>query len=385
MHITFRTVLCLALVTVSLCGHADERGEALLKEVKQEALKVKTFVGKATLIMKLPDNSSKDMPLREMKYQAEVKIKFPNRYFIKMKAKLSANNLPSKVSNSLVEVWSISDGLQSYWYMVPMKSYTKEPATTTPKAESNVYLLLPSLVKINNAPTKVDYAGQEVVEGITYDLLNVEGPRTKSLLYISRERRVMRAKWFNRDVGMEVEEFVTEHKTGVNLPDSLFTFVPPKGATLQVIPDYTSELRPVNSIAPDFSLHLVDGADFNLNTTLKEKRVVLVCLSQASDFLIKSNMTDLQCLYDTYSKQGLTIVFHENRLSKEVVFKAMKQAGTTFPVAIKEDNTEASVLTQLAHPSQSAYYLIGANGKILYRTTSSSEDVLGEEIKKALK
>jgi peroxiredoxin len=384
MQTAFRAVFCLAFALFSLSAYADERGEALLKEVKQEALKMKTFVGKATLVMKTTNLAMRGIPDGLAKIQSEIKIKFPRQYVVKSKSTMYLASSPSKPLKSFMEEWNICQGYITFKYDL----LTKQCNTTMmfdENVERSTYLLLPTLLNWQISLKKVNYGGQEVVAGTTYDLLEARAQGMKIRLYISPERRIMRAKMFHKDFGAEVEEFLTEYKIGGKVPDSVFREIPKGVFTITDSTPISHELRPVNSIAPDFSLNVVNGAPFNLNATLKESRLVLVCLSQGNGFRVSVPMKALQRLHEAYQKQGLTTLFYENRESKEMVFKVTKEAGVTFAIAIKEDNKEATVVSQLAHPSETAYFLIGARGKILYCTTDFDEEDFMEEIMKALK
>ena len=234
----------------------------------------------------------------------------------------------------------------------------------------------------------VDYEGRAMVENVLCHVVYVE--------YV-RQARQFRERWFfgiNDNLPRKVEQLEIDHKgrhgayvltlSGLRansvFEDSKFRISLPKGYTVKL---YEPPIRPpllsTNSLAPDWKLF--DSA--NREHSLLEYRGKIIVMDFWATWCgpcIKA-MPSLQKLYDKYKTRGVE-VFGVNVWEESNPVAYMEQRKFNYGLLLKgEDVAEAYQVGSLP-----TLYIVGADGKVIYRTAITNEAeveaVLEEYLKK---
>ena len=264
----------LALLALgTMPAHADEKGEALLKEVETATKAVKTLSADLTMSLSAKDAEGRD---QTVKTAAAVKLKKPNFARIEF--------APGKLPKAIA-----SDG-KNLFTLMPDNRYQKIPVDAQGKNIEAEWAAPISMFFSGRfdgyggdkpAPA---YVGKQTIEGSDYEVVQTSSVKPfiyTTKLYIAPSKLVTRMEMqitqnkrtFNYSAALK------NVKVDAPLSDAAFAYAPPKGATLYKAPsldDYNDKLLAVNSAAPTFALSTPAGGKLTLEDALKNKKAVLV-------------------------------------------------------------------------------------------------------------
>ena len=256
-----------------LPARADEKGEALLKEVEKANKAAKTLTADLTMSYNAKDAEGKG---QAMKLAAAVKLKKPNLARIEFSEGQFARVIAS-------------DGKNLYTLM-PNNQYQKNAADAQGRNISALWATQISMFFSGqftgfggDKPTPM-YVGRQTVDGTDYEVVQTSSAKPfiyTAKLYIAPSKLVTRMEMqITQDKQKIAYDAVLKNvKVDATLSDSVFAYAPPKGATLYKAPsmdDYNNKLLPVNSAAPKFALSTPTGGKVALDDVLKSKKAVLV-------------------------------------------------------------------------------------------------------------
>jgi thiol-disulfide isomerase/thioredoxin len=234
----------------------------------------------------------------------------------------------------------------------------------------------------------VDYEGRAMVENVLCHVVYVE---------YARQTRQFRERWFfgiNDNLPRKVEQLATDDKgrhgayvltlsdLRVNsvLEDSKFRISLPEGYTVKLYePPTRPPLLPTDSLAPDWKLS--DSA--NREHSLSEYRGKIIVMDFWATWCgpcIRA-MPALQKLYDKYKTRGVK-VFGINVWEESNSVAYMEQRKFNYGLLLNgEDVAKAYQVDSLP-----TLYIIGIDGKVIYRAAITNEEkvetVLEEYLKK---
>lgn len=230
-------------------------------------------------------------------------------------------------------------------------------------------------LKLQSQTEIADYEGRAMVENVLCHVVYVE---------YARQARQFRERWFfgiNDNLPRKVEILATDDKgrhgayvltlsglqTNSIFEDSKFRISLPKGYMVKLYePPTRPPLLPTGSLAPNWKL--LDSA--SREHSLSEYRGKIIVMDFWATWCgpcIKA-MPSLQKLYDKYKTRGVE-VFGVNVWEESNPVAYMEQRKFNYGLLLKgEDVAEAYQVGSLP-----TLYIIGTDGKIIYRTAITNE------------
>lgn len=251
-------------------ARADEKGEALLREVTGATKKVKSLSADLKIAYRFGKNNSK--------MTGALAVQRPNLARI-------------DVSGQPVEQMVVSNGKTLYLVMKGQKQYMKQPADPNGANIQGASLIASLFFTPQLETILAGLAGTTTVsptlkgtlqrEGVRYQRLEVTGNAGKNrlTLYISPKKLVQGILFEqkNGDESMQMEEFLSNLKVGTKLPARLFAYTPPVGFKVYEQPDFNAKLLAVGAEAPPFELSRPDDkSKFSLAKMLEGRKAVIV-------------------------------------------------------------------------------------------------------------
>jgi outer membrane lipoprotein-sorting protein len=252
-------------------ARADEKADALLKQVAEKTRATKTLSADLTLSMQRPDGG------QNMNAQGTVKLMKPNYAHIAVKGA----GMPQVMA---------STG-KDFYVLLPDNQYQKTAATP---GGSNINLLwaMPiayffnpgtaALAPFGQGPdVKTSYLGPQTVNGTKMEAVAVTGEKPiphKITMMIGPEKlfRQVRVELTQEGQTTRYEAALNNLKTGAPMTAAAFAYTPPKTAKLYEAPNLEKNLVAVGKKAPAFALPTPQGGTLALENTLKDKKAVLV-------------------------------------------------------------------------------------------------------------
>lgn len=261
-----------ALLALAPAGYADQKADALLRQVAAKTKATKTLSADLQMTMRPPTGQG-----QTVKSAGSVRLMKPNYARIT----LTGGPLAQTIA---------SDG-KSLYLLNPGNQYQKRDADPQGRNISALWALpiayffnptLDSFAPFGRDPdTKVRYAGRQTVGGAAMDLVALTGdkpmPHTITL-FIGPDKLFHRVR-VDLKQGSETARYeaaFTNLRAGKPLTAASFAYTPPKTAKLHEPPDLNAKLVPVGSKAPAFDLPTPAGGKLALENTLKDKKAVLV-------------------------------------------------------------------------------------------------------------
>lgn len=264
-------ILCVILAVAALLSgspvRADEKAQALIKEVAAATKAAKTLSADITM--------SQSFNGQSMKATGAIKLRKPNKALIKLGAPFSQT--------------VASDGRDVITFMETANQYMKEKAD--PKgANIQVMFAFPAAafftadgnslgiryLKTANAT----YAGTEKRGDIEYRVLQViEGEKNVFRLYVAPNKLITGAsiEIKQADGSAKLDAFLSKVKINEEISESAFVFALPKTAKLYEPPSYDAKLLAAGTEAPPFELKSpIDSSPISLGKSLDKKKIVLV-------------------------------------------------------------------------------------------------------------
>jgi thiol-disulfide isomerase/thioredoxin len=281
----------------------------------------------------------------------------------------------------------VSDGQYTWTYIAPSNRYTKKAAIDWPQS-SLASMGLGSASDVEKMFKEVKTVGEEALEvdGKKIDCWVVElkldrlpFPQQPGIdlsnfverCWIAKDQKIC----FKLTVSgimsggqipapTRLQETVTLHsvKLNVDLPESLFRFTPPGGATevekLSSSPDTKPEL--VGKPAPALRVQSLDGKAYDLSQ-LKGKVVLLHFWTTWCE-PCRAEMTELDKLQKEHSADGFVLLGVDVGEGRGIVEKYLKSSGVTHPIAVANDANLFSAYQVRAFPT---HVLIGRDGVVV--------------------
>jgi outer membrane lipoprotein-sorting protein len=278
----YRTVAALTggLAFLALCPHsarADEKGEALLREVAQATRKTLSLTADIT-------TTTNRTGEREKRMTGKFAVQRPN---------LAKIDMTGQPLNQMV----VSNGKEMTIVIKDQKQYKKQKATAngesiygafflgslffTPDIKTHLGSVFSSFGagKSTISPTLKE---EEVRDGVKYQVLEIadNGARKMRLrVYVGPQKLiqgVILEQTFN-EKALKVEEFFSNMKVGAKLSVNLFAYKPPAGYKLHSPSDNKAKLLAVGTEAPAFELtRPEDKSKVSLARMLEGRKAVLV-------------------------------------------------------------------------------------------------------------
>jgi len=255
-------------------ARADEKADALLKEVETASKAVKTLTADLSMSQKAKDPNGKE---ESMKMVASLKLKKPNLARIDF------------TQGEFVKTIA-SDG-KTLFTLMPGNQYQKAKVDADGKNIDTLWaapvaMFFSGRFTLMGAESKAatTYAGKQTIEGTEYDVVQVSGTKPfaySGKLYIAPSKLATRLDLEITGGGqkMQVDAVLTNVKKNVPLTEAGFAYAPPKDAVVFEQPsleEFNKKLLPVGSAAPRFALSAPTGGKVELAEVLKGKKAVLV-------------------------------------------------------------------------------------------------------------
>jgi len=255
-------------------ARADEKADALLKEVETTSKAMKTLTADLSMSQKAKTPDGKE---QSMKMVASLKLKKPNLARIEFTQGEFAKTIASDGKN----LFTLMPGNRYQKTKVDADGKNIDTLWAAPAAMffSGRFTLMG--VESKAATT---YVGKQTIEGTEYDVVQVSGTKPfaySGKLYIAPDKLATR---LDLEVGVgaqkiQVDAVLTNIKKNVPLTEAGFAYAPPKDAVVLEVPsleEFNKKLLPVGSAAPRFALSALSGGKVELAEVLKGKKAVLV-------------------------------------------------------------------------------------------------------------
>lgn len=366
------------LMLGAMPGRADEKGEALFKEVEAATKAVSTLSADLAMSQKLDE--------REMKVTGKVSLKRPN------KAQIDLN---APISQSVV-----SDGKTTYQIMAGQKQYLKRNADPDGR-DLGAGWALPVTLFFNQdlslfagAPNaKPKHGGTEKIGGIEYQILEIQGgPEKTDLLrfYVSPDKIITGFRATLKPDGreMKLDAFLNNVKLGAELDEKLFAYTPPADFKLfdpaKDQPNFEEKLIAVGKPAPKFTLTSSTGSKVSLADAVKNKRAVLINFWFYHCGACREEFPHLQKLYTELKSKGFDILAINGSDDKATINKYLTEKKFTFRALLGGENggldyDVAEKYGVMAYPTN---YLIDSDGNVLWRSVGFDEAGLRKALAK---
>jgi thiol-disulfide isomerase/thioredoxin len=298
----------------------------------------------------------------------------------------------------------VSDGENTWMYMLPANQYIKRAASSSPDAAVLQSGLLQKLPDINKSIRSVKLTGQDTleIEGKKYQCWLVETRFDKiempsfatggtiqdavQIMWIDKEHNLLLQNSFGARINapalgvvpieMLVSTLTTSLQIEPELPDSLFVFTPPEDSKERADWTLPGIERPafVGKPAPALQAKVMDGSAINV-ASLKGKVVLLDfwatwCAPCARELPL------LEKLSREFRAKGLVVIGVDVGEERAVLEKFLKTAGVTYPIAPVALSHEAvagysissyPTVVLIDREGKVASYEIGARGEAALR------------------
>ncbi|MBB6049737.1 redoxin family protein [Armatimonas rosea] len=333
---------------------ADDKAAALLAEVAARGSSLKSFSAEVTMTMTGPQSQ---------KMSGKLLLQPPGFGRVEF--------TPDKGEKILM----ILDGKSTY-------SITGKKFTKTPVDMDGIWPFLKGVPGAD--PKKFTSVGTEKIEETTFDVLELKEASQTLRVYISPEKIIQRFRVTVGDGTQGGQELVISHvqldtelaAENFTLPTGLEEAKAPGAEGLDAL---NAKLLKVGTTAPAFNLGTPTGGKLSLAQALKGKKAVLVNFWFFNCGPCRAEHPELQKLYTSLKAKGFGLVAVDQGDDSKTITDYMKKAGLTFPAVKGVPGTFTAYGVQ-AFPTN---YLVGANGKILYRSVGFDEAGLKAALAKA--
>jgi outer membrane lipoprotein-sorting protein len=268
--------LPLVITTIAICfqglapAYADEKTDALLKEVETATKAAKTLTAELSL--------SQSAQGQSMKSTGTIKLKKPNMARISL-----GKPVGQTIASDGKDLFTLRDGMNQYQKMAPGAFGSNIQALWA--LPINVFFaggLVENLgiggLKFAN-PALV---GNEKRDGTEYQVLQtVNGPdgAQKFRFFVAPSKLItgVAIEMKQGQNTIKYDAFLSNVKVGQEIANANFTFVPPATAKLYEAPNYEAKLLKAGVEAPPFELKSPkDGSPISLGKALDGRKAVLV-------------------------------------------------------------------------------------------------------------
>jgi outer membrane lipoprotein-sorting protein len=256
----------IAILAIAGVGpaRADEKADALLKEIATATKATKTLTADITMTMTGQGQN--------MKIQGKVRLKKPNLALIDL----------SKPFDQVIA----SDGKTVWMLMKSANQYTKEDADpqghNINSAAIPISLFFDTQHMLGQFPSaKARLLPPATVEGKSFQVIELTGDTPASYtmkLYADANMLITRIA-LEMTQGAQKSQLtaaLNNVQVGQPLADATFAYAPPKTATLYKEPDYAAKLVAVGKDAPNFTIPSPSGGQVALGEALRGKKALIV-------------------------------------------------------------------------------------------------------------
>lgn len=300
----------------------------------------------------------------------------------------------------------VSDGEHTWILLTPLNQYILRDAVAVPEDVTKTGMLPSNVPDVSKYVKEVKLDGEEIlkvgedripcwiVESVydTIDLpeqgLTVSDAVQKT--WISKRHHVNLRNTFRAQlklsstdapVAMTQSTQTTSIRFNLDLPDSLFAFTPPAGATRTGDWTLPGIQRPdvLGKTAPDLKTKSLDGGDFDL-AALRGKVVLLDFWALWCD-PCRRELPALQKLHEEFRDQGLVVVGVNIDDEAAAIQDFLKSVSIPYPIiALPSSHDWISSLAINAFPT---VVLIDRDGKIVsYEIGARGEEALRADLRK---
>ncbi len=148
----------------------------------------------------------------------------------------------------------------------------------------------------------------------------------------------------------------------------------PGSAWAQTAPDPEAKLLELGKVAPDFTLPLVNGGEVSLSNSLKFGKATFVGFIAIKPESGGALAGKLQKMHETNEAKGLsTILINPVENATEIKAWAEEQKITAL-VAVDGKETNRAVTSVFRARTLPTFYLLDADGKVLWRSIGLKEE-----------
>jgi thiol-disulfide isomerase/thioredoxin len=298
----------------------------------------------------------------------------------------------------------ISDGETTWAYNSMSNQYVKQNAALGPEGIVKMIGVngMPDVSKISMTSKtlreeKVDVGGQPhdcwVVETKVgkIDMPQAAGAEVTDMVMTTwldkktgidlRSETSMKMKMpaFSEPMSMSQSMVKKTLKIDEALPDSLFTFTPPPGATetTTLIGSTLPKGDLAGKDAPAFNVKGLDGKSYTL-ASLKDKPVLLDFWATWCGPCRKS-LPILEKMYQDFKDQGLVILGVDGGEDRAIVEEFLKKTPAVYPIVLGSD---ADILKDYSIDAFPTFVLIGRDGKVVAHEIGFAGDVALRDLAK---
>jgi outer membrane lipoprotein-sorting protein len=268
---TFALASSLALLALCpLAGQADEKGEALLRDVAQATKQAKSLSADIKSLYRFGE--------RDMKMSGKMHVQRPNLAYI---------DIEGEPMNQKI----VSTGKEMFIVLKAQKQYLKQPTSANGANVRGGFFagslffstdLKQMLGRYVGKPTvSLDLKDEEERDGVKYRVLAAasEDGKNRLKLYVGESNLILGVVVDQavQDQSLHLEEFLSDVKVDPKLDAKLFAFTPPAGFKPYEPPRYDEKLLKVGVEAPAFELTKPsDKSKISLAKMLDGRKAVLV-------------------------------------------------------------------------------------------------------------
>jgi outer membrane lipoprotein-sorting protein len=263
--------LCILTLLGAVSVRADEKADALLKEVDKASKAAKTLTATITTSMAVADQN--------VQSTGTVRLKQPNLARIEFTKSEQVQTVASDGKN----VFLLMPG--NLYMKMPVQENVVSGMVSSIAMPAGLFLDPKSISMGGAIKPQSRYVGTQTIGQTKYEVvaLTVTEPLAATIkLFISPARLITRSEMEINQQGQKIKQtaVLTNIKTGQPFTNASFAYTPPKDAKPfdpnAASQDYEAKLVPVGKPAPAFSLPTPTGGNISLYEATKEKKAVLV-------------------------------------------------------------------------------------------------------------
>lgn len=351
----------------------------------------------------LADSAKRTLALRSLSAELETRLVFGAKNTVRIYYATYARpryaRLERRQDGKLIAL-RVADGKKAY-DLLPDNSYRENELSSDSASAGlptgsllGMYFFNPRFGVLGQPSRKTRVVGAETMDGVATQIVEVtlpasvgDFPAQTLRLWIASDGMPRRSRLTTEISGRKLVAESTLRKAALNPPysASTFTFTPPAGARRQLTPDEAlyAKLLPVGADAPKFVLLGSKGESVALRDLVGANRVILLNFWFLGCPPCRAEMPEFQKLYSAGRAKGLAIVaVNVARDSDSDVNAFFKEQKVTFP-SLRDVLGDDSVTEKYGASVFPTSYLIGSNGKILFRTVGYDIEGIRGALRKA--
>ncbi len=404
MRLSYTLLFVMAYSLLTRAAHCDPAADALWREVTAKTKAVKTLAATLSLSSRAENgNTNTDT--------GKILLQKPN--LARIDLMIAMYNNFSTVSSDGKRVWQITDdpdpikteGETPYVFReVPADPQGRNIRLTWAfpipyffNPDQSPLALLAEFFAVDKA-AELRYVGKETIKGNVYDVLEqpVVQPHPYTMrLYIGADRLLRRIvvempKEGNPNNGYYSAAELSDVVVDKAIAPAAFAYTLPRDARPYVAMPQSASVLSVGNVAPDFTMHLLNGKTQTLAQALAGKKAVYLdfwfteCLSCRHEF------PHLQTLYAALQNQGFDVIALDCGDEPDTVRKAMRTLDflkpATFTVAMTgTDKAGRAITKKYGVDGYPTGCLIDPTGKVRYVAYGFDEKQGLDTLKNALR